>query len=888
MDLVFGLLADGGSYPEHAGDGDGASGSPVVGPLGLVELLETALGLGGPLRPQVVRIAAWHQKLAAANAGKRFWSASLAADPWATAQLVLGWRDALVEAGWTAAGSWTQARLADLAAAEEAGPLLPPGPADRLALIRSRLDMRAAKLVRRIRLVDSRADLPPGWRGLLDQLEALGVVVEAVPLEGRAEADTALGRAQRYILTGDFEAGGADGTILRVVADTPLLAAEAVAAWLPLSSDEDSVALVAQGGETQLLDNVLALHGQPRGGLAARSPFRGALQVLPLAFQIAWQPFDAHAVMDLLALPRPPIGRRAARRLSAVLAEAPGVGGPEWLAAWTAIEEQELAAAADERAREKAGERLSRWRSWVEPLNVGEDGLTMEQVLLVASRVAAWGRAMEASTQEAYYRQAVQLAEAVAEAAKRLERKTFSRTLVERIIDQALSDGACDPNVGAECAAWRALPHPGAVWSGVDVLAWWNFNDTGERPPRSPWSIAERSELAHAGCEPDTPAAAARRLAASWERAILNTRRQVVFVRSTFTVDGEDARHPLAHRLAPVLRGDAQIVRVEGCLETDGLEVGKHRLPRLPVEPTALPAVAARWALPAGFAARVKDRVESATAFEDLLACQMAWALKHVARLRPGRAQSIPDYNRLLGNLAHRLAKEIFQPGAPPTPADAIDRAEALLDTIVDQAAAPLRAPGAAAEFAFARRRLPEAMGALARTLADNGLTIEGAEVPVTGIFAGVLQVRGSIDLLARDNGGRPVVIDLKWTHSGRSRINELAAGNAVQLATYSAMVTPDASAEAGYFLLNQRQFLTLSSGTLQGRRIDGSRDIPGTWTAVLESWSRWRAHADSDGLLALGVAGAVDLTPDNVALVREVKCDWCDYSTVCRVKVAA
>lgn len=888
MDVVFGLLADGGSYPEHGSDGPSASGSPVVGPLGLMELLETALGLGGPQQPQVVRIAAWQRKLEAANDAPRFWSASFTADPWATARLVLSWRDGLVESGWSPATGWTASRLADLAAAELTDLPLPQGLADRLAAVRAGLDGRARKMISRLRLIDGRADLPPGWRALIDALESLGVAIEDVPLTARADPNTALGRAQRYILDGSHTPTGPDGSLLRLVADTPLLAAEAMAAWLPLSSAETSVALVAQGGQTQLLDDVLALHGQPRAGLAPRSPFRGALQVLPLAFQIAWPPFDAHAVMDLLALPRPPIARRAARRLAAVLTEAPGVGGPEWLAAWHAIEEAELAAASDDAGREKARQRLARWRSWVEPLVVGPEGLSLQQVLAVASRVSAWGGAMESATGQVYYRQAAQLAEGVAEAARRLGLATFPRTLLDRIIDQALADGACDPTVTAECAAWRAVPHPGGVWNGVDVVAWWNFNDTGERPPASPWSRAERRDLAAAGCEPDQPATAARRLAASWERAILNARRQVVLVRSTFTADGQDARHPLAHRLAPILRREADVIRIETCLESEALDVGQHQLTRVPVTATALPISTARWPLPAGFAARLEDRVESATAFEDLFACHLAWALKHVARVRPGRSQSIPDHNRLLGNLAHRLAKEIFRPGPPPTPAEAIARTEALLDTVVDQAAAPLRAPGAAAEFAFARRRLPEAMGALARTLADNGLTVEGTEHAVEGVFDGVLQVRGSIDLLAHDAAGRRVVIDLKWTRSERTRIEELEAGRAVQLATYAAMVTPDVSAGAGYFLLNQRQFITLSSGGLAGRTVEGVLDIAGTWTAVVESWSRWRAHAHAEGLVATGVDGAEALGPENLPLIREVRCDWCDYATVCRVKSAA
>src|SRR3546814_12602126 len=102
-------------------------------------------------------------------------------------------------------------------------------------------------------------------------------------------------------------------------------------------------------------------------------------------------------------------------------------------------------------------------------------------------------------------------------------------------------------------------------------------------------------------------------------------------------------------------------------------------------------------------------------------------------------------------------------------------------------------------------------MAGLAQTLRDNALAIEATEWPASMVFDGTLAVRGKIDLLARDANGSAVVIDLKWTRSGRARIAELREGNAVQLATYGALVAPDTAYRAGYYLLNQRQFATLA-----------------------------------------------------------------------------
>ena len=83
MDIIFGLWADSGAYPDHGGSERGALGQPVVGPAGLVDILETAVGTGRPPISEVVRIASFQASLEKLD-GEYFWSSSFAADPWAS------------------------------------------------------------------------------------------------------------------------------------------------------------------------------------------------------------------------------------------------------------------------------------------------------------------------------------------------------------------------------------------------------------------------------------------------------------------------------------------------------------------------------------------------------------------------------------------------------------------------------------------------------------------------------------------------------------------------------------------------------------------------------------------------------------------------------------
>jgi hypothetical protein len=89
---------------------------------------------------------------------------------------------------------------------------------------------------------------------------------------------------------------------------------------------------------------------------------------------------------------------------------------------------------------------------------------------------------------------------------------------------------------------------------------------------------------------------------------------------------------------------------------------------------------------------------------------------------------------------------------------------------------------------------------------------------------------------------------------------------------------------EGGYFLLNQRDFLVPAGGRLRGRTLTASADLAQTWRATVETWSALSGNLVRAGLVACGVDGAQDHLPGGLALVREVRCDRCDYQTLCRI----
>lgn len=886
MDIVFGLWADSGAWPDHGGTGDGALGAPVVGPNGLLEILETARGLGAPNTPNVVRIAAFQAALESMGDTARFWSRSLQVDGWATARTLLQWRDELVDAGWESKRHWQSARLADLAAADVAAINLPPGIADRAAALVADLLARPKLPIRSVRLIDSREVHSAGWRRLLASLENCGVGIEQVETGVAAPEDTALGRLQRWMIGAAPVVGEPDGTVIIATSASAALAADVTGHWFAERGDRQAV-LIAQDADTHLLDYGLCGAGQPRAGRSRASAHRGSLQILLLAFKVAWEPFDPRALMELLVFPTSPISPRTARRLAIALEEAPGRGGPVWNEAWVEIGAAEIAEAAGDPAKiRKAHARLERWRGWADPdLADPVGGMPLKAALDACDRTISWAAVRHSAEGDTLYRATLVLATDVRKALVALGRDHLPRTLIERIIDQALDIGHDNPQASPEAARWRCVAHPGAVWSPVDTTVWWNFRTTSEGLQRQPWVESERSELAERGCPPDDAGLAARAASAAWERSVMNTQGHLLLIAGGLDAGYDEALHPLAHRIAPATEQLATCIKLEDALARDRIVLADVELRREAVAFDPLPEPRFVWPTPPGYVGRLDDLAHSATSFESGLSCHLMWALRHVARLRPGRVRSIPNANQLLGNLAHALSHEIFRPGEPPTPEDAAEQARRLLDNLVDEMAAPLRLPELAAQLADAQERLPAAMAELARTLSENDLVVEATELQVSASFETALAVRGAVDLVARDRNGQHVIIDLKWTRSGKRRFDELKAGNAVQLATYGAMVAGDAPYRAGYFLLNQRQFATLADSGLIGRTVEGERGFKDTWSAVRESWRRLGQVAEAGSLVACGIEGFEEHLPGDLPIALEANCQWCDYQTLCRVR---
>ena len=897
MDLIFGLACDGRAYPDFPGLGAGVVNAAVVGPSGLIDILEVHLGLTGPRGAEAVRIAAYAAKLRASltDAPKAFFAESFNRDPWATAKTLLDWRDRLTASGWNGqtVGS---ARLDDLARVEAEALALPLGASDRLRGVLAALAERPPLPITTVTLVEPREVLTPPYRRLIDQVQACGVVVQTADALATA-ADGDLQRVQTFLTTGEARPLAGDGAFMAVEADTALMAAEAVAEWLAAGSEEElaGTVILSTDGDTALLDRALQARGLPALGQSAASPWRGALQVLPLAFAASWAPFDAKALLDLLLLPRPPIGRSAAHKLARALAREPGTGGAAWDRAWAELEADLAQRFADHPSAEaEIARRRNRWREWTTGgLYSRHEGMPTDSARRIAARVGQWAVETGADASDPLLLTVAGATSALVQAIDVLGQDPLPALLLERMIEQVLADGAQNPDHIATAGGLRCVKHPAAIWGPVARLVWWDFKGPGERVRAAPWSREETAALAAAGCAIEPASATAARISWSYANAIHQTRERAILIRPALAGGEETVSHPLAHQLNPLTQPAGPRMRwnAERLLDASAHDLAGRRLARQIVAIASPPQARAHWPLPASAIAKLADRKESATSLDRLADCQMHWMLLDVLRLSRGRFAEIPGPDQLLGNLAHEIANRVLRPG-PVADADAVLRqVDAVFDTLLSAIAAPLQQPEFAGELAAARVRVPAALAELARLLRQKGLEVVGTELDREAVFDNGLSVIGRLDLIVRHPAQGRGVIDLKWTKSAKRRRTELAEGRALQLATYGAIADPEdeAPAPGAYYLLNQRRLIGPAGALVADEEIASARSLVETWTDLMETWCIWRDLATQGSVLATGLAGAADHLPEGLSVIpSEAPCRYCELTSLCRVTLEA
>ncbi|HSY24932.1 MAG TPA: PD-(D/E)XK nuclease family protein [Polyangiaceae bacterium] len=863
----------------------------------------------------------WAARIKSLGDVQAFYARSFSVDELGTAAVLLEWRDNLVEAGWNGreiAGGGQ--RLEALAAIEAHDPTQTSlGRADRLVRIARALERAPVRIYDSLELLEDPTLWPRRWQSIFARLADLGTSISrhTWSLPG-ALADSDLGLLQAR-LRGERREGTVrgDGTLLFLQGDTPDDLAELTATLLANGHTPARRAVEAKASDVVVrcldaasLDAALVRHGLPAQGATSESAWRPAMQVLPLAIELAFAPRDPNRVLELLTLPLGPLRGSVGARLARAVTRQPGIGGKEWTRQKAeaarrlyerhirlALEEGASEEVASERARAIVEDRMKVVEVWLEGPVAAETGATRAELLAPAARVLAWLQTRIREGDVETYGAAYAQCSAFIEALGHDTRETFSQDDARQLVDHfARSE---QPLGLSEEAAGRLahVNHPAALLAPCDRIWMWCFVSAVERQPtRFRWDDDECQALCAAGVTFPDPTAVLRSESASWRRALLAARERMVLIVPRAIKGTATAPHPMwdevRARLALEKRGAAFLIRdarrlLDGPRPNDVVRL-------VTCSHLHLPEARGEWRVPADALRNTgEEGTMSVTSLERIATCPLAWVLEHRANLGAGTMSSVATGPILNGNLGHRLIEELHTAGAfELSESGFLARAADCLEHLLRTEGATLLVPGASVERLQVTRQLLRAARDLYRYLEQRGYRIAAVEEVVTTTSA-VGPLHGRLDLRLVGADGHSAILDLKWGVSTPRSL--LSQGRAVQLAVYARAVAErdglSSLPRAGYFALSSGEML--STDPVMDPARGGTGPSLETSLRCVEATARnVIAYHEGGRVLVTGTRQALPLL-DALGIVKEhhgqhfqappgAGCRYCDYGALC------
>lgn len=857
----------------------------TTGPLGLLNVLETQLGLLRHEPSASDRVLQYREVLKRLDGEARFYHRSFAVDELGTAATLLAWRDQWHLHGWqreTAArmANAPSRRLRDMAAVEaSAAGHLAPGIGERLALVAEAMETLAPR-VDRLELTEPLAAWPKAWQRVLARLNPMETMTEAAETTEMAPAGSMLGALQRAARA--LEGGSAmgeglrwrsDGSVRVLQAETGWLAANCMAHWLAAEPMDTLLCAPAVG----VLDEVLAAAGMPRQGFKEPSASRPALQVLPLVLGQLWRPLDLFGLLQFLTHPVCPVPRVARVRLARMLARSPGIGqGPAWDSAMADIETDCATGGIDwPQVRERI-------RLWVEherhdPAEGVPLAVVIERLQALARHFQGRLRDADAARQQAFtsgLSQTLTLLRALQTLARQGESRIGAQAL-QTVLMQATAQGSAHPMLVAQVGACRTVTHPAAAVEPAEQVIWWHLQAPGDPSPH-PWSDEELAQLRQAGIALPSLADTLAQEAGHWLRPLLAARRRLVLV---LPPPGAEV-HPVWLLLQSLFdAGQApQIEQLESTL-------GDTRQPALAHKP--LPRRQPWWQLPPGVPIPARG-TESFSSLESLLFNPFQWVLKYPAALSPSSVLDVSDGVLLYGNLSHHLVERYVQQPLALTMSDAAFNAwfGPALDELVAQEGAVLLMPGRQEELASLRRKLRFALGRLRSQWRAAGVVAVAPEERLEGHFPGGA-ITGYGDLLVTRHDGEQAIIDMKW--GAKSYADKLAGNRHLQLAIYGELVRQRTgrwprlayfSFSTGDLLATDRSFFPEARVVRRKADVAEEEGAAHLWQRFLVSW-HWRRQQLDAGRIEVVLGETGDEAPEDGLAPEVLNPAYNDYLTL-------
>jgi hypothetical protein len=845
MKIIFGKNLDGKAWPFLPAGKAGALGHVIAGPMGLLRLLETQLGLSADDSRIGPRILQYQKALSKADDGKRFYSKSFTVDAIGTAAILLQWRDELAVSGFAfTADKKTPTRIADLIAVESVfGNSGQGSQAMSERLKACLLELEDSQIdIEEILLMEHLEQHPLLWRNVFDKLSSNGVNINRfaakIP-ESQGDLRLVCGalaktRVKQFKLSGD-------GSLIVLRPESEAIAAELVAKIL--NANKRPTVIISESS-APVLDMVLRQNAQPTTGMASASAQRPILQLLPLALSVVWDPPDLNRLMEFITLPLAPGKFKIRTQLAVALASQPGVGGDEWCAVlknpefgkddvetiryWYECERfQETAAPVP-----KLVERLAKLAAWAQAIGSNQENLQRDQLMLLAAHARDLGAILNGM-------------------GTRISRLALEKWLP--IVSSALDKGA-----DAEAGSATLISHPANLLEPVEHVIWFNCAGESLLGRKNPsWRVAELEYLKALGIELESELYDSQQLWTELITPLIRAKERVILI-SPQGIGDEVSTHPVIEYLAAVAENFGDIC-FDGLTQIEA-KLNEFTLVKQTHHP--LPKPQESWLLERDIGIRNE---ESYSSLEMLFYRPFDYVLNYLLYIKPGNVSNIPQNFTLAGTLSHRMFEILFQDSYneirdnQQTLENSFNQ---LFGDLLYKEGIPFLQQGMEREREQLRYGTLHAISVLHGELEKANLKIEQVEQSFRQEMVGVM-LRGKIDLvIANKTTGKTFgVLDLKWAGGTKHRAN-IQNGADLQLVIYaSALRESNSWPERGYYIINnQRLILATPWLNHPSQASQNTPAAPAIWAQICETYEHRAAQ------LKQGIIEIQNSAPSNAA----------------------
>lgn len=855
LTITFDPAFDQGFWPGPLADKDAAAGEVWVGPMGLLNILESMTGLRGATVPPILRAASL---VPAIRSKDGFWSESAQVDPLGTAAKVLQWRDHLKIHGWQ--GQECSQRLRELAQITKNAFL---GFPDRLVEVEKALGF-SSNSVSNLNLLEPVHELPHCWQQVLQKLEQTGSTLTNKHITpAKSQGDL------RASLKDNFQPQG-DGSLQLLRPLTQSQAARETAAWLSGLEDLETTVII---GPDSILDQALHRFGLPTTGASLQVYDNALLQILPLVLEMAWQPPDPQRALELLTLQIGPVPKSIAFRLVRALQDYPAVGSERWHQAMY----EGLQSIED---RDRRGKVQSRLKAIFES-KVQETTYPASEILTRIELVWNWaiGRMKQNVEQLEWQSLFSQL-----DNAKRLVYISgidkFTAPQIKRMINELTQESEQIPLFPHQAGLAR-VGGPECLVDKAKNVIWWSFNQETAQPAfEDPFSSKEKRALAQEGVKLPDPGKQAERSAMRWQRPHFLTESTLLLVCPQNSTAGEEQfPHPFWDELTGKIENKGKTTPLQKREIISSAKPKKQKR-----NAAALPKPQHFWRLEQP-ELLTKPSWESPSSLSSLLSCPLQWIVNYQARLSSGLTASLAEPEELEGWFVHEIVARVLEicRQKPQKMRNATDEAERIFEEQGPTIAAKFFLPGFDHVRAKVRNTTKETAKQILHIVEQGGFGIESVEQTYSQELPNFeYNLEGTPDLVLNS----PLaVLDMK-----RGGINfrqgEIENGTSVQLAVYARLlVTNDEQTfpPAGYFMLWPEQLITAYPQAFpRALHIQGPA-LEQTWQAVTKGYvSTWNELEQGEVRVpGTDPEAANESTIENGRLIL-APCSFCDLDIIC------